>query len=123
MNTEEQRGAERKLLLALLGRQTEALDNRAMVSLLRQVNWPNFLNTTSEDLYPCVAFGLEPYLSFLEASPQWERLFTARCFTRVHNLLLRQKLRKTFKALRKSASRRSHSREWSWHIPLIPTRP
>ena len=102
MNMEEQRGAERKLLLALLGRQTEALDNRAMVLLLRQVNWPNFLNTTSGDLYPCVAFGLEPYLSFLEASPEWERLFKARRLTAVHNLLLRQELRKTFEALQQS---------------------
>jgi Uncharacterised nucleotidyltransferase len=102
MNTEEQRGAERKLLLALLGRQTEALDNTAMVSLLRQVNWPNFLSTTSEDLYPCLAFGLEPYLSFLEASPEWERLFKARRLTAVHNLLLRQELRKTLEALRQS---------------------
>ena len=102
MNAEEQRGAERKLLLALLGRQTEALDNAAMVSLLRQVNWQNFLNTTSEDLYPYVAFGLEPYLNFLEASPEWERLFKARRLTAVHNLLLRQELRKTLEALRQS---------------------
>jgi hypothetical protein len=102
MSAEEQRCAERKLLLALLGRQTEALDNAAMVSLLRQVNWQNFLNTTSEDLYPYVAFGLEPYLSFLEASPEWERLFTVRRLTAVHNLLLRQELRKTLEALRQS---------------------
>ena len=55
---------------------------RAMVLLLRQVNWPNFLNTTSGDLYPCVAFGLEPYLSFLEASPEWERQARESSFLR-----------------------------------------
>jgi hypothetical protein len=94
--------AEQKLLLALLGRRTEALDNAAMLSLLRQVNWENFLNITSEDLYPYVAFRLEPYLSFLEASPEWERLFKARRLTAVHNLLLRHELGKILEALRQS---------------------
>ncbi len=100
MKTETQLGAEQKLLLALLGRRREAQDRAEMLLLLRQVNWRDFLNTTSEDLYPYVTFGLEPYLSFLEARPEWERLFKARRLTAVHNLLLRQELRKTFEALR-----------------------
>jgi hypothetical protein len=99
---EAHHSAEQKLLLALLGRRTEALDNAAMLPLLRQVNWPNFLNTTSEDLYPYVAFRLEPYLSFLESPPEWERLFKARRLTAVHNLLLRNELGKTLQALRQS---------------------
>jgi Uncharacterised nucleotidyltransferase len=96
---EAHHSVEQKLLLALLGRRMEALDNAAMFSLLRQVNWANFLNTTSEDLYPYLAFGLEPYLSFLEASPELERLFKARRITAVHNLLLRHELGKTLEAL------------------------
>src|SRR5260370_17156659 len=71
-----------------------------MLSLLSQVNWPKFLDATSEDLYPYVTFGLEPYLSFLEARPEWERLFKARRLTAGPKLLLRQELRKTFETLR-----------------------
>jgi hypothetical protein len=73
-----------------------------MLSLLSQVNWPKFLDATSEDLYPYVAFGLEPYLSFLEARPEWERLFKARRLTAVHNLLLRHELGKILTALGES---------------------
>jgi Uncharacterised nucleotidyltransferase len=99
VKTDTQLSAEQGLLLALLGRRTEALDNAAMLSLLGQVNWPNFLHITSEDLYPYVAFRLEPYLSFLEALPEWERLFKVRRLTAVHNLLLRHELGKTLEAL------------------------
>jgi Uncharacterised nucleotidyltransferase len=102
VKTEAQLSAEQRLLLALLGLRIEAQDEAEMLSLLRQVNWPKFLNTTSEDLYPYVAFGLEPYLSILEASPDWERLFKARRLTAVHNLLLRQELRKTVEALQEN---------------------
>src|SRR5260370_41778504 len=71
-----------------------------MLSLLSQVNWPKFLDATSEDLYPYVAFGLEPYLSFLEARPEWERLFKARRLTAAPKLLLRWALRKAFATFR-----------------------
>lgn len=102
MKTEAQHGAEQKLLLALLGHRREVQDREAMLSLLGQVNWPRFLDATSEDLYPYVAFGLEPYLSFLEARPEWERLFKAKRFTAIHNLLLRHELGKTLTALGES---------------------
>jgi hypothetical protein len=99
VKSKAQLSAERKLLLALLGRQTEAQEKAETLSLLRQVNWQRFLDTTSEDLYPYVAFGLEPYLSILEARPEWERLFKARRITAVHNLTLRHALGKTLNAL------------------------
>jgi hypothetical protein len=96
---EAHHSVEQKLLLALLGRRTEAQDKAEMLALLHQVNWPNFLNITSGDLYPYVAFALERYLSFLKAPPEWERLFKARRLTAVHNLLLRQELGKALQAL------------------------
>jgi hypothetical protein len=99
VKSKAQRSPERRLLLALLGRQTEAQEKAETLLLLRQVNWQKFLNTTSEDLYPYVAFSLEPYLSILEARPEWERLFKARRITAVHNLTLRHALGKTLHAL------------------------
>jgi hypothetical protein len=72
--------------------------------LLRQVNWQRFLSTTSEDLYTYVAFGLQPYLSILEARPKWERLFKARRITAGHNLALRHELGKTPNALVESGT-------------------
>src|SRR5271157_1014422 len=102
MNFETQHDAERNLLLALLGRRKPARDRAAMLSLLRQVNWEVFLEIVSEDLYPYLAFGLEPYIDSLEAAPDWEKLFRARRRTAVHNLRLRHELGKILDALRQS---------------------
>jgi len=99
VKSKAQLSAERRLLLALLGRQTEEQEKAETLSLLRQVNWQRFLNTTSGDLYPYLAFALEPYLSILEARPEWERLFKARRITAVHNLTLRHGLGKALDAL------------------------
>jgi hypothetical protein len=97
-----QQSLERKLLLALLGRDREAQDIAEMLSLLRQVNWESFLSTTSVDLYPFVLSRLEPYLSFLPAQAECERFFKVRRLTAIHNLRLRHELGRTLKALRQS---------------------
>jgi putative nucleotidyltransferase-like protein len=102
VKAETQQSDEQRLLLALLGSRGEQQERREILSLLRQVNWLNFLNTTSEDLYPHLAFGLEPYLSCLEAPPECERLLKARRRTAVHNLLLRHELGRTLNALQQS---------------------
>jgi hypothetical protein len=102
VKADTQQSVERKLLLALLGRREGVQDETEMLSLLRQVNWLNFLNSTSEDLYPYLAFALEPYVSILQRPPEWERLFTARRLTAVHNLLLRHELGRILNALQES---------------------
>lgn len=99
MKNGAQLSAEQRLLLALLGRRREPRDKAEMLSLLYSVNWPTFLNITSEDLYPYVAFSLEPYHGLLEAPPEWEQLCKARRFTAVQNLLLRHELGKILHAL------------------------
>lgn len=102
MKADTQQSVERKFLLALLGRRERAQDEAEMLPLLRQVNWVTFLNFTSGDLYPYLAFALEPYLNILERPPEWERLFNARRLTAVHNLRLRHELARTLEALRDS---------------------
>jgi hypothetical protein len=102
MKADTQQSVERKLLLALLRRREGAQDEAEMLSLLRQVNWLTFLNSTSEDLFPYLSFGLEPYLNILERPPEWERLIKARRITAVHNLRLRHELARTLEALRAS---------------------
>jgi hypothetical protein len=99
---EREQSAEQRLLLALLGCHQEALDGAGVVSLLRQVNWQNFLAITYQDLYPYLAFRLEPYLECLQVPPEWELLFKARRFTAIHNLRLRHELGKATEALRQS---------------------
>ena len=102
MKTGLQQGIEQKLLLALLGHRGQPEEREEILSLLCQVNWQNFLNATSEDLYPYLAFALEPYLSFREPPAEYQRLFKARRLTAVHNLLLRHELGKALKALQQS---------------------
>jgi Uncharacterised nucleotidyltransferase len=92
-------GTEQKLLLALLGCQREVRDRAGLVSLLREVNWPSFLAITSQDLYPYLAFRLEPYMEEVEAPPEWELLFRARRLTAVHNLGMCYELRKVIEGL------------------------
>ena len=98
----EQRLPGQNLLLALLRGPKEEQDRAEILSLLRQVNWPRFFGNTSEDLYPYVAFALEPYIALLEEAPEIERLFKARRLTAVQNLLLRHELGRALEALRQS---------------------
>lgn len=94
-----QNSAARQFLLMLLGQ--ERLEDRAqMLALLRQVNWPEFLEVTSEDLYPYVGSRLEPYVGSLETPPEWERFSEARRLTAIHNLRLRHELGKVLDVLR-----------------------
>lgn len=102
MQKEAQLSAEQRILLALLGSRTEAQDNAEIQSLLNQVNWPNFLNITSRDLYPWVAFNLEPYCSLAEAPSEWELLFKTRRFTAVRNLFLHHELGTILQSLQES---------------------
>jgi hypothetical protein len=102
MKADNQLGAEQKLLLALLSSRGEARDRSEILSLLGQVNWLTFLNSTSVDLYPLVTVALEPYLGILGPLPEWERLFKPRRLTAIHNLLLRHELERTLKALQQS---------------------
>jgi hypothetical protein len=92
--------AEQRLLLALLARRVEPQEEAETLSLLHQVDWAAFLKATPEDLYPCVAFGLEPYRSLIESRPEWERFFNARRSTAVQNLLLRHQLGRVLQALK-----------------------
>lgn len=73
-----------------------------MVSLLRQVNWQSFLASTSQDLYPYLAFQLEPFIDCIEAPRELEPLFNARRLTAVHNLRLRHELGRAVETLRQS---------------------
>src|ERR1700739_667047 len=102
MKNETQLSAEQRLLLALLGSRTEARDKAEIQSLLHQVNWQNFLNITSRDLYPWVGFNLEPYRGLVEAPSEWEPLFQTRRFTAVQNLLLHRELSTILRALQES---------------------
>jgi hypothetical protein len=97
-----QHSAERRLLLALVGCHQEALDKAGLVSLLGKVNWQNFLTLTSQDLYPYLAYRLEPYIECVAVPRVWETLFRARRLTAVHNLRLRHELGKAIEALRQS---------------------
>jgi hypothetical protein len=99
---ETQLSTEQRLLRTLLGRRTEQHHSTEILSLLRQVNWSNFLNITSENLYPYVAFTLEPYRNRLEVPPEWERLLKTRRCTAVQNLLLHHELGKIVESLRES---------------------
>ena len=102
MQKEAQLSTEQRLLLSLLGRRTEPHDSAEILSLLHQVNWSNFLNIASVDLYPYVAFNLEPYRNLLEVPPEWERLVKTRRFTAVQNLLVHHELGKILQSLRES---------------------
>jgi len=102
VNDQSQHSMERRLLLDLLGNRTEAMDRAGVVSLLRQVNWQAFLAAASQDLYPYLAFRLEPYIEFIEAPKEWEVLFNARRLTAVHNLRLRHELGRAIEALQRS---------------------
>jgi Uncharacterised nucleotidyltransferase len=97
-----QHSAERRLLLALVGCRAEALSWAGLLSLLRQVNWQIFLTNTSEDLYPYLAFRLEPFSECIEAPRELELLFKARRNTAVHNLRLRHELGKAIEILRQA---------------------
>jgi hypothetical protein len=99
---ESQLSTERRLLLSLLGRRGQAQDKGEMLSLLRQVNWANLLSITSQDLYPYMAFNLEPYRNLLEVPSEWERLLRTRRFTAVQNLLLHHELGRILQSLRES---------------------
>ena len=98
MKLEAETGTEQRLLLALL-RRRELQDSAGLLSLLRRVNWPRFLEITSQDLYPYLAFCLEPYVGEVETAPEWELLFRARRLTAVHNLGKRRELGKVIEAL------------------------
>jgi hypothetical protein len=102
VNPQDQECAERRLLLALLGNQKEVTGRAAFLSLLEQVNWRTFLAITSRDLYPYVAFRLEPYIDNIAPFPEWAALFNARRLTAVHNLRLRHELGKAIEALQQS---------------------
>jgi hypothetical protein len=93
---------ERRLLLALLGNRIQTVDRAGLVFLLRHVNWQTFLATASQDLYPYLAFRLEPYIDCIEAPREWDVLFNARRLTVVHNLRLRHELGKAIEALQRS---------------------
>jgi len=99
VKTEVQLGVEQSLLLALIDSRSNAQKRVDVPSLLRDVNWPKFLHITSEDLYPYVAFALEPYRSSLDALPELERLSNARRLTAAHNLLKRHELERVLAAL------------------------
>ena len=101
MKNELQLNAERRLLLALLGRRSESPDKEEMLSLFDQVDWTTFLNVATEDLYPYLAYSLEPYRGLFEAPPEWERLLKTRRFTAAQNLLLRRELGKILYVLQK----------------------
>jgi hypothetical protein len=102
LKNEAQLSTEQRLLLALLGRRPELRDKAEVPSLLSQINWTNFLKITSRDLYPYVAFNLEPYRSLLEAPLEWEQLLKTRRFTAVQNLLLHHELSRILQALQES---------------------
>jgi hypothetical protein len=91
--------AERRLLLALLGCRAEALSRTELMSLFRQVNWQIFLANTSQDLYPYLAFRLEPFIECIDARRELELLFEARRNTAVHNLRLHHELGKAIEIL------------------------
>lgn len=97
-----QHGPERRLLLALVGRHVEASSKEAMLSLFRQVSWQNFLATTSDDLYPYLAFRLESFTECIDKAPELEQLFRARRHTAIRNLRLRYELGKVIEALRQT---------------------
>jgi hypothetical protein len=105
VRNELQRSAEQILLLALLGRRSESPDKADMLSLFDQVDWTTFLNIASEDLYPYIAYNLEPYLNLLEAPPEWGRLLKTRRFTAAQNLLLRHELGKILGVLQEHGIR------------------
>jgi len=102
VNAQSQHSVERRLLLALLGNRTEVMDRAGLVSLLLQVNWQTFLATAAQDLYPYLAFRLEPYIECIETPREWEVFFNARRLTAVHNLRLRHELGKAIEALQRS---------------------
>lgn len=91
---------EQRLLLALLGSREGALDRQGMLSLFRQVSWQNFLATTSDDLYPYLAFRLESFTECIDKAAKLEQLFRARQHTAVRNLRLRYELGRVIGALR-----------------------
>ena len=97
-----QHGPERRLLLALVGRRGEASNKEAILSLFRQVSWQNFLATTSDDLYPYLAFRLESFTEYIDKTAELEQLFRARQHTAVRNLRLRYELGRVIEALRQA---------------------
>jgi hypothetical protein len=99
MRDELKLSAEKRLLLLLLRRRTESPDKSDILSLFDLVNWAAFLNIASEDLYPMIAYNLEPYLDLIETPQELARLHKTRRFTAAQNLLLRHELGRILRVL------------------------